>query len=71
MVIEACTCNWGIAGVDALPAHTHFDWALVRSPYNDKVIKIPHHDVALNPTWAVLDTGEDVRIWVNWKEVAR
>jgi hypothetical protein len=69
MVIEACGCNWDIPGVDQLPSHTHYAWALVM--YNGREIKINRHDLELNPTAVLIEEGEDVRFWVDWKEVAR
>lgn len=69
MMIQACNCNWDIAGVDRLPSHTHSAWARVR--HNGREFTVRQHDAALNPGLTVMERGEDIHIWVNWKEVAR
>jgi hypothetical protein len=63
MVIEACECNWGIPGIDKLPKHHHYD----RYDYKkDNVLtgfefkrEVPYTKIP------------DIKIWVNWKEIAR
>lgn len=68
MVIEACECNWGIPGVEALPPHTHIgDGGVI--PYEGRkgAFNLTYEDfqARYNPL-----RGE-IRIWVPWSRVAR
>ncbi len=65
MVLEPCYCNFGIPGVETLPAHNHMPAASAMRLLNadrpgiDEVIAL-HFPLA----------GEIV-MWVDWKAVAR
>lgn len=65
MVIEGCTCNFGIPGVFSLPYHSH----------NTAASDI----IRLNPRRPDIDDliarhfplADEIHIWVDWKEVAK
>lgn len=67
MVIEGCECNFGIPGVDKLPAHDH------------SAARLAADMLRLNPDSEQLDAliaehyaaRDEVHIWVDWKAVAR
>ena len=66
MVITACHCNGGIPGVESLPAHDHNSERMAAdlmrlNPGNPRVVT----------TVERMPLRDSVRIWVDWKAVAR
>ncbi len=66
MIQEACHCNFGIPGVDRLPSHDHNAERMAvdmqrMNPDNPKVAEVV----------AGMTLRDSVRIWVDWKAIAR
>ncbi len=56
MIMEACTCNWGIEGVESLPEHHHYQ----------------HPRQTINtPDLRSYVLEDRINVWVDWKQVAR
>lgn len=69
-----CNCSWEIPGVVELPWHLHRAWATVElrdGELDGKRIRIPQHDLPLNPKLTVIDQWEEIRIPVDWEALYR
>lgn len=70
VVIEACTCNFGIPGVEELPAHSH-------RTHGSEFIRLNSDWVGRNGETAEQAAARlwpldgEITIWVSWKRVAR
>lgn len=69
MIEVLCNCNWGIAGVESLPYHSHRRFALAKRSGRDIPFKMMAHDVVLNPGLIILDEWEEILIHIDWKKV--
>lgn len=76
MIEVACTCNYGIPGIDRLPSHSHVGPRKTVRWANGHVSTIPEEMVIMNPQpthrYEVLeDHPEGIRFWIDWKAYAR
>lgn len=69
VVLEACHCNWGIPGVERLPAH-HHPWS-PNDTYEPGSL-IEHGPLTgMRRPRLVNDPWQEPRIWIDWKAIAR
>jgi hypothetical protein len=67
MVIMLDTCNWGIPGVESLPAHYHVTRQLIRLDDGRELWMTG----TIVPPEDILETEEIICISVNWKKIVR
>lgn len=69
MIIEACYCNWGIPGVEALPAHHHP--ASPNDTYEPGSVIEGGLLAGQRRPRLVRDPNQEPCIWLDWKALSR
>lgn len=67
MMEVACTCNWGIPGVETLPPHDHNQERLVADLLRLNSARPDIEELVA----AHYPLRDGVHIWVDWRRVAR
>lgn len=70
MVMELCTCGWGIAGVKRLPPHQHLTWQKIRRQDDGRTFAFAGWFTEQDG-YDLLDTDEIVIVSIDWKALAR